>query len=68
MSSDYGDTCRELRGAKRADRAAFGVACPECIQLLPKADPSILLPRQRCKIHGYRDPRKPIHSIWGEPL
>ena len=55
--SDYGDLCKDLREAKRKARADYGIPCPVCIQLLPKANPSILLPQQRCKIHGYRDPR-----------
>lgn len=57
MSSDYGDLCRDLRDARRDAREKFGVNCPECVRLLPKASPSILLPQQRCRIHGYRDPR-----------
>lgn len=56
--SDYGDMCRDIREAKREARSKHGVPCPECVKLLPKANPSILLPQQRCKIHGYRDPRK----------
>jgi len=56
--SDYGDMCHEIRDARREKRDKYGVACPECVRLLPKACPSILLPGQRCKIHGYRDPRK----------
>jgi hypothetical protein len=56
--SDYGDMCRDLKNAKQKVRAEFGQDCPMCRQLLPKACPSILLPGQRCKIHGYRDPRK----------
>ena len=58
MSSDYGDMCRDIREARRDARANYGMPCPECVRLLPKANPSILLPEQRCKIHGYRDPRK----------
>ena len=58
--SDYGDMCREIRDARREARAVHGVDCPECVRLLPKANPSLLLPGQRCKIHGYRDPRKRI--------
>lgn len=42
---------------RKAKRSAFGVACPECKVKRPKAHPSILLPRQRCKVDGYRDPR-----------
>ena len=55
--SEYGDLCRDLRAAKAEARAKHGVPCPECVAKLPKASPSILLPQQRCKIHGYRDPR-----------
>jgi hypothetical protein len=57
MSSDYGDLCRDIRDARREARAKYGAPCPECVRLLPKACPTILLPQQRCKIHGYRDPR-----------
>ncbi len=55
--SDYGDMCRDIRSARRETRDKHGVPCPECQRLLPKANPTILLPQQRCKIHGYRDPR-----------
>lgn len=58
MSSDYGDLCRDIRTARAEARAKHGVPCPECVRLLPRANPSILLPEQRCRIHGYRDPRK----------
>lgn len=57
MSSDYGDLCRDLRAARRDAREKHGVPCPECIRLLPRACPSVLLPQQKCRIHGYRDPR-----------
>lgn len=55
--SDYGDLCRDIREERSKARAKYGVKCPECVRLLPKANPSILLPQQRCKIHKYRDPR-----------
>lgn len=55
--SDYGDMCRDIREARREARAKHGVPCPVCQEKLPKALPTILLPEQRCKIHGYRDPR-----------
>lgn len=55
--SDYGDMCRDIREARREARSKCGVPCPECVRLLPKANPTILLPQQRCKIHKYRDPR-----------
>ena len=56
--SDYGDMCRDIREARKQARADHGAPCPECVRLLPKAHPTILLPQQRCKIHGYRDPRQ----------
>lgn len=55
--SDYGDMCRDIREARREARAKHGKPCPVCREKLPKAPPSILLPQQRCRIHGYRDPR-----------
>lgn len=57
MSGDYGDLCREARELRKQAREKHGVPCPDCVNLLLKACPSILLPGQRCKIHGYRDPR-----------
>lgn len=57
MSYDYGDFCRDARDARRERRKRLGVPCPECVRLLPKACPTILLPQQRCRIHGYRDAR-----------
>lgn len=55
--SDYGDMCRDLREARREARAKHGVPCPICVEKLPRACPSILLPQQMCKIHRYRDSR-----------
>ena len=45
---------------RKAKRAAFGVNCPKCADARPKAHPSILLPGQRCKVDGYRDPRQEL--------
>jgi hypothetical protein len=63
---DVGDTFNALRDAKRAIRDKYGAPCPECRAKLPRAHPSILLPQQVCRIHGYRDPRPrgPEHSVW----
>lgn len=55
---DTGDDFRAFREVMKKRRAELGVPCPECRRLLPKANPSILLPGQRCKIHKYRDPRR----------
>lgn len=54
---DMGDVFNAMRDHRKALRRAYGVPCPECQRKLPRAQPSILLPQQRCKIHGYRDPR-----------
>lgn len=66
--SDYGDQCRELREARRRVRHKHGVPCPECIRLLPRANPSILLPQQTCRIHKYKDPRERTidKTVFGE--
>ena len=55
--SDYAEQCHELKDAKRKARHLYGVDCPVCVEKLPKASPSILMPQQVCKIHKYRDPR-----------
>lgn len=59
---DMGDDFRAHREHMRELRSKIGQPCPECQRLLPKASPSILLPGQRCRIHGYRDPRTKTHD------
>lgn len=54
---DMGEIFNAMKDHRKELRARHGVKCPECVVKLPKAHPSILLPQQRCKIHGYRDPR-----------
>jgi hypothetical protein len=54
---DTGDDFKFFREYRKVQRDLYGVPCPECVAKLPKANPSILLPGQRCKIHGYRDNR-----------
>lgn len=46
-----------IKDLRKARRAAFGVPCPQCQIKRPKTNPTILLPQQRCKVDGYRDPR-----------
>ncbi len=48
---------RAMGDHKKRLRAKYGVNCPECAKKRPKAHPSILLPQQRCRVDGYRDPR-----------
>lgn len=57
MTSDYGELCHDIRAARKAAREKYGKPCPVCEKERPRACPSILLPEQRCKIDGYRDPR-----------
>ena len=54
---DMADLFRDLREHKRDLRARLGVPCPQCRVKQPKREPSILLPGQRCRVDGYRDPR-----------
>lgn len=54
---DMADDFRALKEYRRERRAKLGVNCPQCAIVRPRAHPSILLPGQRCKIDGYRDPR-----------
>jgi hypothetical protein len=55
--SDTGDDFRALSAHKKALRKKFGVPCPECRRLQPKRNATILMPQQRCRVDGYRDPR-----------
>lgn len=54
---DMGDFYNDLREIRRDRRERLGIECPQCKVVRPKAHPSILLPGQRCKVDGYRDPR-----------
>lgn len=57
MTGDVGEFFNDLRDLRRERRDKHGVECPGCISNHPKRDPTILLPQQRCKVCGYRDPR-----------
>jgi hypothetical protein len=57
---DVGDDFKWWNEQKKEMRAKHGIPCPECVSKLPKANPSILVPGQRCRIHGYRDNRPRI--------
>lgn len=57
MTGDMGEHFNDLRASRRDKRAKLGVNCPKCAIVRPKAHPSILLPGQRCRVDGYRDPR-----------
>jgi len=54
---DMADDFRAMREHKQRLRAKYGVECPECKRLRPKACATILLPQQRCRVDKYIDPR-----------
>jgi len=55
---DQADIWNMIKAERKEKRARLGINCPTCTVNLPKAHPSILLPEQKCKVCGYRDPRK----------
>ena len=54
---DMGDYFNDIKESRRLAREQFGVSCPQCAIVRPKAHASILLPQQVCKVDKYRDPR-----------
>lgn len=60
MTGDMGELWNDLKDERRERREKYGVNCPTCPVQRPKAHPTILLPQQRCKVCGYRDPRPRI--------
>lgn len=48
---------RGMTDLRKEQRRLFGKPCPVCVEKLPRAHPSILVPQQVCRIHKYRDPR-----------
>ena len=59
--SDVGDTFRAHKEHTKQLKNEHGVECPDCKKNLPKAQPKILLPGQRCWC-GYRDPRPRLEA------
>ncbi len=54
---DMGDDFREWRDHKQEQKRKHGVPCPDCMVNLPKAQPKILMPGQKCWC-GYVDKRQ----------
>lgn len=54
---DMGDIFNAHKELRKLLRKHHGRPCSDCVRKLPKAQPSILLPQQACRIHRYRDPR-----------
>ena len=55
--AQLGEFWRDVKASIKDVREKHGIECPECKRLQPKRDATILLPQQRCKVDGYRDPR-----------
>ncbi len=55
--SDAVEWYHDMRDHRKALRAKYGKDCPECKRNHPRANPSILLPQQRCRVDGHVDPR-----------
>lgn len=66
MTGDMGEFYNGLREDRRKRRAELGVSCPGCRVTQPKRTPTILLPGQRCRVCGYRDPRPYVRPPAGE--
>lgn len=54
--SEIGEIYQAIKNERKRRREKYGVPCPDCTVKLPKAQPKILLPGQRCWC-GYKDPR-----------
>lgn len=54
---DMGDMYRERREWMKDRKRELGVDCPQCPVVQPKRIPTILMPQQRCRVCGYKDPR-----------
>jgi hypothetical protein len=57
-----GELWRDLKDMRRERRARYGMPCPRCKEVRPKANATILLPGQRCKVDGYRDTRPRVRE------
>lgn len=55
---DEGDFWKAYKEIRREERIQLGIPCPRCTVNLPRAQPTILMPRQRCRVCRYRDPRE----------
>jgi len=61
---DVGDDFRALDKVMKERKERLGAPCANCMVKLPKAQPKILLPGQRCWC-GYCDPRpNQSHEVW----
>jgi hypothetical protein len=54
---DLAEIYKDWNRYKKERRQKLGLPCPDCKIKLPKAEPKILLPRQKCWC-GYIDKRE----------
>lgn len=65
--SDMIDNFRSMKDHKKRLRDKYGVECPECQKIRPRARATILVPQQRCRIDKYIDPRPELtDEQWSE--
>lgn len=69
--SDLAIMGRDMKAIRQRKRQLYGTPCPQCSIVRPRAQASILLPGQRCKVDKYRDPRPPLtneqhDALWAE--
>lgn len=66
--SETMEAYKDIANHKAALRKKYGVECPKCKVVRPKAHASILIPQQRCRVDGYRDPRPELtDEQWSNP-
>lgn len=53
---DMGEVFKEWNAMKKQRKQKLGMPCPDCSVRLPKAQPKILMPNQKCWC-GYVDKR-----------
>lgn len=65
--SDTIDDYNAIKDHKKRLRAKYGIPCPQCVINRPKACATILMPKQRCRVDGYVDPRQELtNKQWSE--
>lgn len=62
---DMGEIFNEYKAYKKERKARLGMPCPDCTVKLPKAQPKILMPNQKCWC-GYIDKRPRIEQALKE--
>ena len=62
---DMAEVWNDYKAYKKERRELLGIPCPNCKVKLPKAQPKILMPNQKCWC-GYRDSREIEERILGK--